>query len=193
MRHWYVLYTKPNAEYRVEAALRERGIETYLPEISYANNQKKDTKTPFFSCYLFMRVNLETVDYAKWQWLPGLRFIVSYGGLPVTLPETTINLIRAKLNKIEVSGNQPAKDLKPGDNVRITEGPLRDMLAVFDGPTTSSQRVQVLLTILGSVKKVKIDALNLEKTPPGTQVPIPKKPRRTRGRGRYIKGTTQQA
>jgi transcription antitermination factor NusG len=142
---------------------------------------------------MFMRVNLETVDYAKWQWLPGLRFIVSYGGLPVMLPETTINLIRDKLNKIEVSGNQPAKDFKPGDNVRITEGPLRDMLAVFDGPTTSSQRVQVLLTILGSVKKVKIDALNLEKTPSGTQVPIPKKPRRTRGRGRYIKGTTQQA
>lgn len=188
MRHWHVVYTKPNAEYRVASALQERGVETYLPEISHTDNQKKEIKKPFFSCYLFIKVNLETLD-AKWQWLPGLRQIVAYGGQPVSLPETTINLIR---DKIEVFSNRPVKEFKPGERVLITKGPLRDMLAVFDGPTTPSQRVQVLLTILGSVKKVKIDPHNLEKAPSGTKVPTSKKPRRTRGRGRYIKGSTQR-
>lgn len=190
MRYWYTLYTKPNSEYRVEAALRERGIETYLPEIRFNNNQKKEVKKPFFPCYLFIKVNLETVGYSKWQWLPGLRNIVESGGLPIALSETTIDQIREKINKIRLYGNQLPKSFKPGENVRITEGPLRNMIAVFDGPTTPSQRVQVLLTILGSVKKVKIDPRNLEKPPASTQVPNPKKQRRTRGRGRYIKGST---
>lgn len=192
MKRWYALYTMPNSEYRVAAALQEQGIDTYLPEISSSKDGKEFTRTPFFSCYLFMRVNLETVGYAKWQWTPGLRHIVAFGNEPVPLPDEAISLIRHKLDEIEAAGGAPAHPFRPGDTVRITEGPLRDTLAIFDGPTTPSQRVQVLLAFLGSISRVKIDAANLKKAPAGAQVPMLKRPRRTRGRGRRISGTPRQ-
>lgn len=191
MNRWYVLYTKPNAEYRVEAMLQERGIETYLPEITFSKD-KKITRSPFFSCYLFMKVNLETVDYRKWKWLSGVRHVVSYGGKPVTLPDFTVQLIREKLGGLDASRRErKVYDFERGDTVRITKGPLRDMLAVFDRPTTSSQRVQVLLAVLGSVKKVRLDIANLEKSPDARQQST-NKSRRTRGRGRYIRDNSQQ-
>jgi len=73
--------------------------------------------------------------------------------------------------------------------VRITDGPFRDMWAIFEGPTTPSQRVQVLLTILGHARRVQLEPADLEKVPTGAEGPIPKRPRRTRGRGRRINST----
>lgn len=190
--YWYTLYTKPNSEYRVQTALHERGIDTYLPEIRATNKKNKHAREPFFPCYLFMNVNLEAIGYSKWQWVPGLRHIVEFGGQPIPLSENTINALRVKVDNMGDYGSQPLNHFHPGENVRITQGPLRDMIAIFDGPTTPGQRVQVLFTLLGSVKTVNIDPSHLEKFPSSSQVTVSKKPRRTRGRGRYIKGSTSR-
>jgi hypothetical protein len=60
------------------------------------------------------------------------------------------------------------------------------MLAIFEGPSTPSERVRVLLTFLGHARRVQLSAADLEKAPPKSQLPASKRPRRTRGRGRRI-------
>jgi len=191
MEQWYALYTKPNSEYQVAGILRQRGIETFLPDMERQKANKMHTRNPFFPCYLFIKVDFKTVSASQWLWTPGLRSIVTYGDRPVAVPDEVINLIRRKLNEFETSRNQPECRFKPGETVRITNGPFRDMLAVFDKPVTPGERVQILLRILGHASRVRIDMSDIEKSPSAASEHLNKRPRRTRGRGRHIRNCVE--
>jgi transcription elongation factor/antiterminator RfaH len=186
MEYWYTLYTKPNAEYGVAAILRRRGIHTFLPEIASPNPRQKHRKRPFFPCYLFAEVDFEQVGPSSVQWTPGLRRVVAFGGRPVPVPDEVINLIRRKLEALNAAGGWPVGTFQPGETVRITDGPLEGMLAIFDGPSTPSERVWVLLDFLGHASRARICLTDLEKVPRKSQAPTSGRPRRTRGRGRRI-------
>ncbi len=143
MKQWYTLHTKPNAEYQVVAVLQQRGVQTYLPEIEFPKTRKRQKKRkPFFPCYCFFKLDFEVAGLSNLQWTPGLRRIVAFDGQPAPLANELVDLIRHQLGELEASG-QPTHSFKPGDTVRITGGPFRDMLAIFNGPTTPSKRVQV--------------------------------------------------
>jgi len=180
--YWYTLFTKPRAEYRVLTAMKQRGIEAYLPQLQTSPG----TWDPFFPCYLFVRMDLEQMAPQQWQWTPGLRSIVAFDGQPVPVQDQAIQLIQHKLAKMVAANSRPALPFQAGEVVRITKGPLRNVLAVFDKATTSSQRVQILLEFLGSSSRTRIDADSLEKVSRGTKVSEARPPRRTRGKGRRI-------
>jgi transcriptional antiterminator RfaH len=186
MELWYALHTKPNSEYQVAVVLEERGITTYLPEIEAPKSRQKRKSKPFFPCYLFAQADLESIGLSLLQWTPGLRTIVTFGERPAPVSDDLIDLVRRKLGEIEASGGYPSHPFRPGDPVRITDGPFRDMLAIFEGPLTPAERVQVLLNILGRTSRVHVEVEDLEKAPGHADVdaPAPKRPRRTRGRGR---------
>lgn len=189
MKQWYTLYTKPNAEYQVAGILQQRDIEIFLPEIETRLPGRLSNKKPFFPCYLFMNIDFETVGISLVQWTPGLRRIVTLDDQPVPLPCKIIQLIRHKLAQTRAQGGPPPHAFSQGDLVYITDGPFQNMLAVFDGPTTPAKRVQVLLDILGHAGRVHVDVADLKKASAEVVSPPPKRPRRTRGRGRPIKGT----
>ena len=186
MEHWHALYTKPHAEYQVATSLQRRGIQTFLPEIDSPQAPPGREREPFFPCYLFIRLDFEVAGLSSVRWTPGLRRIVAFDDQPVPVPDEVIDLIVAELDEIEAGGGWPAHTFQPGDTVRITDGPLQGMLAIFEGPTTPAERVRVLLTILGHASRVQVGVADMEKAPPGLEAPVPKRPRRTRGRGRWI-------
>jgi transcriptional antiterminator RfaH len=187
---WYTLYTKPKSEFQVANGLQRRGIQTYLPEIELPQKGRRQQPQPFFPCYLFVKIDLSAVGLSVVQWTPGLRRLVAFGNQPVPLPDEVIDLIQRRLGEIEASGGWPVHPFQPGDTVRFTEGPFRDMLAIFEGPTGPSERVQVLLSILGRLSRVQVSPANLAKAPDQAEVSLPKRPRRTRGRGRHIRSQT---
>lgn len=185
MEQWYTLYTKPNAEYQVAATLQRRKLQVYLPEIEVPKARTDRKRKPFFPSYLFVNVDLEAVGLSNLQWIPGLRRIVAFKDRPVPVPGEIIDLIRYNLGEIVAAGGRLTHSFQPGDSVRFVDGPFRDLLATFDGPTTPARRVQVLLEILGA-SRVQVDVADLEKASSGSEEPAPRRPRRTRGRGRRI-------
>jgi transcriptional antiterminator RfaH len=187
MKQWYTLHTKPNAERQVATTLQQRQIESYLPVMMFGRTHNLRKEEPLFPCYLFARVNLETTAASQWHWIPGLRRILAFSGEPVALPEAVINLIRHQIDELNASGGLVRQLFEPGESVRITDGPMRGMVAIFDGPATPAQRVQVLLDFLGHASRVRIDVNYLEKMPAGINAANSKRPRRTRGRGRFIR------
>jgi transcriptional antiterminator RfaH len=187
MQNWYVLYTKPNAEYQVATSLQRRGIQTYLPEMESPTGQKGREKKPFFPCYLFVRLDFGTIGLSHMRWTPGLHRVVAFDDRPMPLPEEVIDLIRRKLDGLDANSGWPAHTFQPGETVRFTHGPLQGMLAMFEGPSTPAERVRVLLSFLGQTSRAHVSAGDLEKAPAGAQVTAPRRPRRTRGRGRRIK------
>ena len=187
MASWYTLYTKPNAEYQVATTLERRGIETYLPELETARARRPGGKQPFFPCYLFVRVDLKRVGYAQVQWTPGLRRVVAFEGQPVPLGDALVELIRRRLDGLNAGGGQLAPRFQPGQRVRITRGPLQGLLAIFEQPTSSAERVQVLLGLLGQASRAQVAESDLEQAQAGARLPAVRRPRRTRGRGRLIR------
>ena len=125
MEQWYTLHTKPNTEYQVVQALTQHQIQTYLPEIELPKTRQGHK--PFFPCYLFARIDFSLVGISFVQWMPGLRRVVAFGGVPTPIPDEVIKLIQHKLGEIEVAGGWPAPMFKPGETVYITDGPFKDM------------------------------------------------------------------
>lgn len=184
MKQWYALHTKPRAEKRVRSALQQQNIEAYLPELMRSKAKGTVAPRPFFPRYLFMHLDLNQCETARWRWTPGLLHIVTLGDEPVSVPDRAIALIRQQLERLNAQGTQPDPPFRKGESVRITSGPFAGMLAIFDRVTGPEQRVQVLLDFLGGLNRVHLTADTLEKAPER-----PKRPRRTRGRGRRINRT----
>jgi transcription antitermination factor NusG len=200
MEKWYALHTKYHAEFRVAKALQEREFEVFLPEISVASRgaaqgaaQKAAQRVPqevtresFFPCYLFAKLDLLTMSHSVWQWTPGLRGIVAFGGEPIAIPDQAIEAIKKQADQWSKQRIAPSQPFRQGEAVRIMEGPFEDMVAIFNGPSTPGKRVQVLLQFLGQLKRVWLDADLIERTSAAASRPDHKQPRRTRGRKRYI-------
>jgi len=186
MDHWHVLHTKSRNEKYVAVILEQRGIQVYFPEQTHKNANGEIKKTAFFPGYIFASLDLETVTPSLWKWVPGLRYIVSYGDQPVPVPDEVIKLIAHNLVETELLASSPHLQFEPGDMVRIKNGPFENMLAIFEGPTKPSARVQVLLSTLNRAVRVRIELDKLEKAPEHAVESAAKKPRRTRGRGRPI-------
>ncbi len=160
MEHWYAFYTKPSKEHHVSSLLENKGFETYLPTIQVRQNGKRKT-VPFFSCYLFVRMDAAEALPAV-RWTPGLRRIVSFGQQPAAVADEVIDTIRRHLKQMEEAGYPVEQRFKPGDRVRIKSGPLRDFEAVFDRSLSSSNRAKVLLDLLGRLTTCEIELDHLE-------------------------------
>jgi transcription antitermination factor NusG len=156
MKRWHAMYTKPKKEYQVTALLQEMGIEVYLPTVRRkVRRRDRPDRMVYFPCYLFARVDFETTPRSSIAWMPGIRCIVCAGDQPAVVAHEAIELIRRRLEDMEEVGY---RDLRPGDRVRITDGPLRHLEAVFDRPMSAADRVRILLDVLGSMTPVELDA-----------------------------------
>src|SRR5262245_35288188 len=124
MEHWYVLHTKPKAEYQVVKALTQRRIHTYLPEIELPKTRQ--SHKPLFPSYLFARIDFSLVGISSiWQ-TAGLLRVVAFGGEPTPLPDEAIEFIRYQCGEIDAAGGLPAQTFKLGETIYITNGPFKD-------------------------------------------------------------------
>ena len=154
MEHWYALYTKPHKERQVAGLLQSEGIEVYLPTVRRkVRRRDRPDRVIYFPSYLFARLDFEITPRSSVTWMPGIRRIISAGDTPVAVADEAVTLIRRRLEAIEDIGYG---SLRQGDPVRITSGPLRDLEAVFDQPLKASDRVRILLEVLGHLTPVEI-------------------------------------
>jgi transcriptional antiterminator RfaH len=178
MLAWYALHTKPLCEARVNRLLVARGFDVYLPLLPSRPGKRIQ---PLFPAYLFVYCDLEQVDVAKLQWVPGLQRIVSFGGRPAVVPGDAIDLMRSNLQQIEAQGGLPRHGFNPGDPVVIDQGPLSGLRGIFQGPLGPAERVHILIHFLGEVSRAEVPIGLLRAAPDE----LPRR-RGTRGHGRRI-------
>jgi transcriptional antiterminator RfaH len=178
---WYVVHTKPTRELMVSSLIEDQlDLSVYLPEVieSRRNNKRK---VPLFPRYLFVRADLSQTPSQAVNALPGVLHLVSFGGLPQPMSDREIEALRNRLDALNAQGGLPSHPFRPGDEVRLMDGPLQGLEAVFLGPMTPSQRVRVLLEFLGTEREAEVALESIERV-----VPSPRG-RRTRGKGRHIR------
>lgn len=156
MQQWYALFTKPRAEYQVEQVLQARHIETYLPTIQVWRARRRQLETePLFAGYLFANVCLQEVGISEIAWIPGLRHIVgAEGGDPPPVPGEVIAYIKHRVAMLHPQ--RPGANLQYGDLVKITDGPLKDLEAVFEQHLSGYERAQVLVRVLGRLTRYNL-------------------------------------
>lgn len=186
MEYWYTLHTKPHQETRVVSRLEDLEIDSFLPLIWRATRAGTRRQEAFFPCYLFAQLDLGAVPTTRWQWTPGLRHIVSYGGVPAVVPPSVIELIRVNVERANAEFLSARSRFKPGDPVRVARGPMADMVALFERECSPAERVSILLTFLGRTCRVEVNAADLERSASRPALVENRPPRRTRGHGRRI-------
>jgi transcriptional antiterminator RfaH len=168
--NWYALRSKPRKEDVVWRQLLSQGFESYYPRLKVTPvNPRSRTLQPYFPGYLFVLTNLEEVGTSYFRWMPHTLGLVSFGGEAAVVPDGLIHSIRIRVDQINAAGGEKFDGLMPGDPVWISDGPFKGYEAIFDVRIPGSQRVRVLLELLGSKRQIPVtlDAGQIEKLKKG--------------------------
>ena len=158
---WHVLHAAPNCEAQVCKYLGLHDIEGYAPQFPPPARTKpgsvRDRQSRWvFPGYVFFKPQ---EGFSRWdliRWAPGVRRMLDQDGAPATVGDSVIGHIRWRLAERELIPLRAS--LYKGQRVVIQSGPLRMVDAIFERNLDASQRVQVLVQILGRPLSVELDA-----------------------------------
>ena len=158
---WYLVKTKPRNETKVFTRLVEAGYESLFPRVWKKSRRKESPDIrPLFPSYLFVRFALEqlrTVRYTR-----GVAKVVSFGPEPQEVDDDIISAVRERMDEggIVTLVQRPA-NWKPGDKIRIGEGPFAGLEAIFLEELPDRDRVVLLLEAVSSFR-ITIDKEQVE-------------------------------
>ncbi len=124
---WYVLYTKPKNEKKTAQLLQEKQITVYCPiqeTIKQWSDRKKKVAEPLFRSYIFVHLENYEKEQVEVLTTPGAVRFLWWLGKPGIVRDEEIQGIQEFLNQYK--GSRIVVSVKPGDDVRITEGPFKE-------------------------------------------------------------------
>ena len=160
---WYAIQTKPNKEKEVEKRLEDLGLEVFLPWIRTRRrrgSQFKWSLIPLFPGYVFCCLDMVKSGKAA-RYSPGVRDFLTFGTQIAEVGNEIIAGLRERCPG-GVAQIVPSA-LRPGDSVKISEGPFAGLEAIFEGSLKGSERVAVLLEILGRQTRIVMPQGTIEK------------------------------
>jgi transcriptional antiterminator RfaH len=153
--HWYALQAYPRKEELVAHQLEAHEMAIFYPRVRVQPvNPRSRTVKPFFPGYLFVHVNLQESGLSLFRHLPHAIGIVCVGATPAEVPEDLLEAVHAHLEQINSAGGELLYMLQAGDPVVIAHGPFAGYEAIFDQRLGDSERVRVLLEVLGNRRTV---------------------------------------
>ncbi len=158
MYNWYVIQTKPGQTDRAQIELENQGFDTYLPKmpVDVIKRGKRTVEDkPLFPGYLFIYLSELESNWRPIRSTRGVAKLVSFGSQPAIMPADAVMAIRRQLGD-----KAPLQSLHSDQPVEITEGPFKDLNAIFveyDG----EKRAFVLLELLGRWQRLSIDLENI--------------------------------
>jgi transcription antitermination factor NusG len=124
-KHWYAIYTMPRTEKKVEARMKSRDMEVYLPlipTIRVWSDRKKKIEIPLIPGFVFVRNTPEAIFEA--MDVEGALGIIRYMGKPAKIRDVEMNNIRILLKEPDfINVLDQSIDLTDGDDVEVVNGP----------------------------------------------------------------------
>lgn len=163
---WYAVQSKRFNEARVVRHLATKAVPAFLPFIEVVHRRRGMRcrgLEPLFPGYLFVRLARFSGSPHEWdvvRWSPGVRRILGVQGEPVSVPDDAIQAIQERMQGLGFL--RPGRRFADGARVRFRSGPMGGLEAVLDGGMSRAGRVHVLLELLGNVRRIETDELELE-------------------------------
>ena len=163
MNLWYVIQTKPKKEEVAKFYLSTKGLEIFNPHMetfSARNGRMNKEFKPLFPDYIFGKFDLEQ-DYSLVRWARGVKKILGNGVHPFPVSEEVIEMVKKRTDKDGVI--RGTYYIEPNDVIRIKSGPLKDLLGIFERWVSNSERVRILLNLIGYQPTIELHYSMVEK------------------------------
>jgi transcription elongation factor/antiterminator RfaH len=156
---WYCIHTKAKSEHIAAALLRTlEGVEAYCPRIRYQKSTRRGKVwfvEALFPRYIFARFDVKSMMRAVKHTLHVVR-VVEFGHQgPTSIPDEVIEQLQVEMNYEDVV--EVSRSIEVGDEVELTDGPMRGLKGVVQAMLSGQDRVRVLLEFLGRQSAVELD------------------------------------
>jgi transcriptional antiterminator NusG len=171
-RAWYVIHgysgyenkVKKNLKHRIESmGMQDQIFQVIVPteeEIELRDGQRRTTERRVFPGYILVQMILNDESWYVVRNTPGVTGFVGSGAKPVPLRPEEVERI---LKRMEAAAPSIKVSFRPGQKVRIIEGPFEDFMGIVDGINMEKGKVRVLVSFFGRETPVELDLLQVEK------------------------------
>lgn len=146
---WFVVMTKPGKQEDVVKRLSGAGFDVFNPKLrQYSLKRSQYIVCVLFPMYIFVKLNIEK-DHRLIGYTRGVLRILGIGGVPHAISDTVVDRIKNSCDENGViNAKYTEEEIKKGDKVRITSGPMEGIEAVVSGLYSDQQRVEILMDLL---------------------------------------------
>jgi len=171
-RHWYVIHSysgyeskvKKNLEHRIESlGMQDRIFQVVVPteeEIELKDGQRRTIERRIFPGYILVEMSMDQDSWSVVRNTPGVTGFVGTRNEPTPLRRQDVDKVlkrmRAETPKVKVT-------FRPGQKVRIADGPFEDFVGSVDEIYPDKGKVRILVSFFGRETPVELDFLQVEK------------------------------
>lgn len=171
-RAWYVIHSysgyenkvKANLEQRIESmGMQDKIFQVVVPteeEIEVRDGQRRITEKKIFPGYILVEMLMTDDSWYAVRNTPGVTGFVGMGKKPTPLRPEEVQRI---MKRMEEEAPKIKVTFRPGQRVRIVDGPFTDFVGSVDDIDMDKSKVRVLVSFFGRDTPVELDFLQVEK------------------------------
>ncbi len=169
---WYVIHcysgyenkVRQNLEQRIETmGMKDKIFDIVVPtqeEIEIRDGKRRTVERHIFPGYVLVNMILTEESWYVVRNTPGVTGFVGIGNQPTPLrPEEVAQILK----RMEAETPTIKVTYKPGDRVRIIDGPFNDFRGVVSEIDMERHKVRVMVSFFGRETPVELDFLQVEK------------------------------
>lgn len=171
-RAWYVVHcysgyenkVRHNLEQRIETmGMKDKIFDVVVPteeEIEVKEGKRRTVERRVFPGYILVNMLLSEESWYVVRNTPGVTGFVGMGNTPTPLrPEEVAQIVK----RMEAEAPRIKVTFKPGERVRIVDGPFNDFRGTVSEIDMERAKVRVMVNFFGRETPVELDFLQVEK------------------------------
>lgn len=175
-RHWYAIHTYSGYEDAVARYLKQRVdslamndkiFNVIVPKekkIKIKNGRRRTVEEKIYPGYVLVDMILTEDSWYVVRNTPRVTgFVGSDSTTPTPLSKEEIDVLMARMTAGEEGPTGFSVELKPGETVKITDGPFKDYDARVAEVDEEKGKVKVTVAIFGKDTVVELDSLQVQK------------------------------
>lgn len=191
-QQWYALRIWPNSERLAADSLSRVGLNVLIPLVKSPLLGGDFKEVPVFPGYLFIQCDIRSERMNTIRNHPGVLGWVRFGDSVPSVPDKAIKDLADRIERLNAGGGLWAR-FRVGDRVRIIHGAMDSFGKVLEETISPHGRVKVLLEFMGSMVSAEVPRHSLQPIKEADPEMPRRRPRRTRGRGRWTNGFRPKA
>lgn len=171
-RAWYVVHcysgyenkVRHNLEQRIETmGMKDRIFDVVVPteeEIEVREGKRRTVERRVFPGYILVNMIMTEESWYVVRNTPGVTGFVGMGNDPTPLRQEEVSQI---IKRMEAEAPRIKVTFKPGERVRIVDGPFNDFRGTVSEIDMERAKVRVMVNFFGRETPVELDFLQVEK------------------------------
>jgi transcription termination/antitermination protein NusG len=171
-RGWFVIHcysgyenkVRHNLEQRIETmGMKDEIFDVVIPtqeEIEVKDGKRRSIERHVFPGYVLVNMRMSEESWYVVRNTPGVTGFVGMGNDPIPLrPEEVAQILK----RMEAEAPTFKVTYKPGEKVRIVDGPFNEFIGTVDEIDMDRTKVRVMVNFFGRSTPVELDFLQVEK------------------------------